>query len=128
MASTNFPGEAVYDDGTCAICMGPHENKSRPPCGHVFCFQCLAEWCRIRQQCPMCNRRITSFKHSFKADNNFQVHQCAQRPHNYDRRQRRVRDLDRLYRQCFLFFLLYWIWYFILVFVFLWWNGLILSN
>ena len=93
MASTNFPGEAVYDDGTCAICIGPHENKSRPPCGHVFCFQCLAEWCRIRLKCPMCNRRITSFKHSFDSENNFQVHQCA--PTINERRQQRIRFDER---------------------------------
>ena len=77
----NIPGETIYDDGMCAICMGPHENKSLPSCGHVFCYECLAEWCRIRQICPMCNRPITSFKHSFESDYHYQVHHCPRRTH-----------------------------------------------
>ena len=81
----NIPGETIYDDGMCAICMGPHENKSFPSCGHVFCFQCLAEWCRIRQTCPMCNQPITSFKHSFESDYNYQVHHCPRRTRRFIR-------------------------------------------
>ena len=95
--------------------VGPHENKSRPPCGHVFCFQCLAEWCRIRQQCPMCNRRITSFKHSIDSENNFQVHQPQRhrRQRINERRQRRplIRLVERRRRilDFFLFFSPTWV-------------------
>ena len=99
----NIPAATVYDDGTCAICMGPHENKSHPSCGHVFCFECLVEWCRIRQICPMCNRPITSFKHSFDSENNYQVHHC---PSGTPRMDQNPRFFLMLFLfVCFLYFI-----------------------
>ena len=52
-----------YDTGECAICMGPHEDKSRLNCGHFFCFQCLVEWCRVKLQCPTCRQPFADFVH-----------------------------------------------------------------
>ena len=50
-----------YDTGECAICMGPHEGKSRLNCGHFFCFQCLVEWSRVKWQCPTCRQPFAGF-------------------------------------------------------------------
>ncbi|EFX67101.1 hypothetical protein DAPPUDRAFT_331358 [Daphnia pulex] len=52
----------IFDDGVCAICMGPHDNASRPHCGHTFCFSCLWSWCRIKFACPICQRPVTTIK------------------------------------------------------------------
>jgi hypothetical protein len=52
-----------YDTGECAICMGPHEDKSRLNCGHFFCFQCLVEWCRVKLECPTCRQPFADFVH-----------------------------------------------------------------
>lgn len=52
-----------YDTGECAICMSPHVEKSRLNCGHVFCFNCLAEWCRVKLQCPTCRQPFANFVH-----------------------------------------------------------------
>ena len=52
-----------YDTGECAICMGPHEGKSRLNCGHFFCFQCLVEWSRVKWQCPTCRQPFAGFVH-----------------------------------------------------------------
>jgi hypothetical protein len=60
----------VFDDGVCAICMGPHDNASRPHCGHTFCFSCLWSWCRIKFACPiwaytkLCRRRWPPIRHT----------------------------------------------------------------
>lgn len=63
-----------YDDGQCAICLNPHVNKSRPYCGHVYCFQCLVSWCRIKLECPTCKRPFTTFRHSMRSAYDFRVH------------------------------------------------------
>ncbi len=52
----------IFDDGLCAICMGPHENPSRPHCGHTFCFECLRSWCLIKKACPLCSKPVTAIK------------------------------------------------------------------
>jgi hypothetical protein len=52
----------IFDDGVCAICMGPHDNASRPHCGHTFCFSCLWSWCRIKFACPICQRPVTTIQ------------------------------------------------------------------
>ena len=53
-----------YDDGICAICLGPHINKSNPDCGHVFCFRCLVDWCQIKLECPTCKQPFQNFRHN----------------------------------------------------------------
>lgn len=45
-----------YDDGQCAICLGPHVKKSRTACGHVFCMKCLILWSQIKLECPTCKQ------------------------------------------------------------------------
>ena len=72
---SEHPTEIVYDEETCPICLEPHvNNKSRPDCGHVFCYQCLVDWCDIKLECPLCKQPFASFKHSFQMPGNFQVY------------------------------------------------------
>ncbi len=57
-----------FDNGQCAICLeDPQVDKSFPPCGHVFCFKCLVEWCKTHErpqlQCPTCNEVFRKFIH-----------------------------------------------------------------
>ena len=66
--------DIVFDEETCPVCLGPHVNKSRPICGHVFCYQCLVDWSRIKLECPLCKQGFTSFKHSFQSPDDFQVY------------------------------------------------------
>ena len=58
---TNDQAIMDYDDGQCAICLLPHVYKSRLLCGHVFCFKCLSNWCRVKFECPSCRRKFNSF-------------------------------------------------------------------
>ena len=77
MASTEQPTPAAqidFGDGTCAICLELPQNKSQTPCGHVFCYQCLTNWCQIKIECPVCQQSFTSFKHSFQSPDDYQVH------------------------------------------------------
>ena len=57
------------DDDICAICMGSYENMSHPnECFHKYCFGCLEEWTKIKPECPLCLKKITSIIHSFQID------------------------------------------------------------
>ncbi len=74
----NFSGIELttmkYDDGRCAICLGPHINKSVPDCGHVYCYQCLVDWCHIKRECPSCKKPFTYFYHSIRSTKERQVY------------------------------------------------------
>lgn len=63
-----------YDDGQCAICLGPHLNKSYLNCGHVFCFHCIVEWCTVKLQCPTCRQLFTFFLHSVTSSDDQQTY------------------------------------------------------
>ncbi len=53
-----------FDDGECAICLNdPQVDKSSPPCGHVFCYECLVRWCGMKLLCPICNQGFFKFRH-----------------------------------------------------------------
>lgn len=55
-----------YDTGQCPICLvSPQVNKSHPPCGHVFCYACLAEWCKVKLECPACKQKFTQFADNY---------------------------------------------------------------
>ncbi|KAI9561213.1 hypothetical protein GHT06_012169 [Daphnia sinensis] len=61
--SSSCPQQLDYDTGQCAICLSPQADRSRPRCGHVFCFDCLKEWCRVKLECPTCRQPFTNFVH-----------------------------------------------------------------
>ncbi len=44
----------------CAICLDPltKSNIAITPCGHKFCFSCIAENLNVSKTCPMCRTRI----------------------------------------------------------------------
>lgn len=37
----------------CQLCLEKTPNTTTP-CGHLFCWNCLAEWLRARNRCPLC--------------------------------------------------------------------------
>lgn len=46
----------------CAVCLEAvrNQNLSCPPCGHVFCTECLTDAARKQKVCPTCNVGITA--------------------------------------------------------------------
>uniref|UniRef100_L7M182 E3 ubiquitin-protein ligase Topors n=1 Tax=Rhipicephalus pulchellus TaxID=72859 RepID=L7M182_RHIPC len=80
--STKSPERPTSPEQSCAICLGPPENKSfTDSCFHTFCFSCLSEWSKVKAECPLCKQRFKSIVHnvrSFEDYDQYFVHDHSQ--------------------------------------------------
>nr|XP_050023026.1 E3 ubiquitin-protein ligase Topors-like [Dermacentor andersoni] len=79
--SSKSPERPSSPEQSCAICLGPPENKSfTDSCFHTFCFSCLLEWSKVKAECPLCKQRFKSIVHnvrSFEDYDQYFVHNDA---------------------------------------------------
>lgn len=43
----------------CAICMETIVRLTSLDCEHVFCHDCISEWCKMSSNCPLCRTPVT---------------------------------------------------------------------
>lgn len=46
---------------TCGICLSdiPEDEIGVTICGHLFCYECLTDWIKVKNKCPYCNKSLS---------------------------------------------------------------------
>ncbi|CAN0057680.1 unnamed protein product [Pylaiella littoralis] len=62
--------EEEEEEQLCAICQDqlPDVGRGILACGHVYCFQCIHQWCKTQNDCPGCRVEIKRIVKTLSAD------------------------------------------------------------
>lgn len=52
--SRDFGGIQSRSGKICVLCMDVRTNVSAIRCGHMFCYYCILDWLKTKNECPVC--------------------------------------------------------------------------
>jgi len=51
--------QSLSNANKCTLCLELRTNTTATLCGHLFCWDCITEWCNNKAECPLCRRPLT---------------------------------------------------------------------
>ncbi|XP_054465514.1 peroxisome biogenesis factor 10 [Anoplopoma fimbria] len=56
--SPQLPRRSGPRAASCILCLEERRHSTSTPCGHLFCWECITEWCNTKAECPLCREKF----------------------------------------------------------------------